>query len=297
MAQKQAQEAAERARQLATQASVKAMAFAEQAAEQAKVLADKAKNEAAQHKLFDLTVPTSNQQQAVEATPEECQRYGITEQLIEYVGSLTYSTFSDHNSNAPPTGKASEDSAFTMNPWQTRHALLMVEKVVQLHDLRFVLCPRRMSDEQFWKIYFELTRKYLPPQAFDPNAPLEPVPPPPPPAHAPRSSPASDTKALAQSPVASKPESRDHSPVSLKEEPLESCAWSDPVDVDLDEKELDELENDPELAAYLQEAMQLDDAAGLAGGVEDVSDLSDDVEDLDDYINQLDAELNDDEKK
>ncbi len=49
---------------------------------------------------------------------------------------------------------------------------------------------------------------------------------------------------------------------------------------------LAELENDAELEAYLQEALQIDKEDGEGS----------DVDDLDEYLNQLDAELDDDDE-
>ena len=46
--------------------------------------------------------------------------------------------------------------------------MLVVQSVKEINELRFVLCPKRMTDEQFWKIYFSLTKKQLPEAAFDP---------------------------------------------------------------------------------------------------------------------------------
>ncbi|GIL81492.1 hypothetical protein Vretimale_1010 [Volvox reticuliferus] len=54
------------------------------------------------------------------------------------------------------------------------------------------------------------------------------------------------------------------------------------------EADLDALEDDPELAAYLEEAL---DVAEEGGDGEGLSDLGSATDDLDDYINQLDAEL------
>lgn len=39
----------------------------------------------------------------------------------------------------------------------------------EINELRFVLCPKRMNDAQFWIVYFSLARKYMPPEAFDPG--------------------------------------------------------------------------------------------------------------------------------
>ncbi len=45
-----------------------------------------------------------------------------------------------------------------------------------MNELRFVLVPKRLTDEQFWSIYFALTRARLPKEAFDTSlqAPAEP---------------------------------------------------------------------------------------------------------------------------
>ena len=42
-------------------------------------------------------------------------------------------------------------------------------QVKEINELRFVLCPKRMNDAQFWIVYFSLARKYMPPEAFDPG--------------------------------------------------------------------------------------------------------------------------------
>ena len=47
-----------------------------------------------------------------------------------------------------------------------------------MNELRFVLVPKRLTDEQFWSIYFALTRARLPKEAFD--ASLQAPPPEPP---------------------------------------------------------------------------------------------------------------------
>ena len=39
----------------------------------------------------------------------------------------------------------------------------------EINELRFVLCPKRMNDAQFWMVYFTLAKKYLPAEAFDPE--------------------------------------------------------------------------------------------------------------------------------
>lgn len=36
-----------------------------------------------------------------------------------------------------------------------------------MNELRFVLVPKRLTDQQFWGIYFAVTRSRLPAEAFD----------------------------------------------------------------------------------------------------------------------------------
>ncbi len=46
--------------------------------------------------------------------------------------------------------------------------MLVVQVVKEINELRYVLCPKRMTDAQFWQIYFQLAHKYLPEDAWDP---------------------------------------------------------------------------------------------------------------------------------
>ena len=57
---------------------------------------------------------------------------------------------------------------------QERHAMLVVQVVKEINELRYVLCPKRMTDVQFWQIYFRLADKYLPEEAADPDFKPEP---------------------------------------------------------------------------------------------------------------------------
>jgi hypothetical protein len=51
---------------------------------------------------------------------------------------------------------------------QEQHAMLVVQSTREINELRYVLCPKRMSDATFWQIYFALARKRLPDAAFEP---------------------------------------------------------------------------------------------------------------------------------
>lgn len=54
--------------------------------------------------------------------------------------------------------------------------MLVCLAVKEMNELRFVLVPKRLRDDQFWAIYFALTRSRLPPEAFDVSLQLLPEP-------------------------------------------------------------------------------------------------------------------------
>lgn len=178
---------AEVAQAQAKLAAASASKLAEQLGDQTKVLAEqastygKATAEQAQQRLKDLHLTeqldklaaSHHQQQGKAQGPSlaELREYGITPEFKDFVRSLTYSTFRDYPTEelviASPAS-TSRDMPYLL-PWQERHAMLVVQSVNEINELRFVLCPKRMTDEQFWKIYFNLTKKQLPENAFNPD--------------------------------------------------------------------------------------------------------------------------------
>ena len=52
--------------------------------------------------------------------------------------------------------------------------MLVVQVAKEIDELRYVLSPERMTDVQFWQIYFRLADKYLPEEATDPHFKPEP---------------------------------------------------------------------------------------------------------------------------
>ncbi|KAL6757124.1 hypothetical protein V8C86DRAFT_3135860 [Haematococcus lacustris] len=167
-----AQEVQERARELAAQATIQARHLAEQASVQAKVLAERAAEEA-NARLNSLVPGTvAGTPQASAADPSELQRYAVTDKLLELVSSMTYSLFSDTNMDelgaSLPLGAAAVQPGGEVRllAWQERHALLVLTSSPQLQHLRYALCPKRMSDVQFWQVYFSLVGHLLPPEAF-----------------------------------------------------------------------------------------------------------------------------------
>ncbi|KAK9824342.1 hypothetical protein WJX72_009558 [[Myrmecia] bisecta] len=115
----------------------------------------------------------------------ELEEYAITPEFREFIRSMTYSTFRGFPgqeveqlpAEARPASSSEQQQQQQqryLTPWQEHHAMLVTQCVKEINELRFVLCPKRMTDEQFWKIYFTLTRKYLPGAAFEAAPPEQP---------------------------------------------------------------------------------------------------------------------------
>ena len=175
-AQAQAKLAASSAGKLAEQLGDQTKVFAEQAS-----IFGKATAEQAQQRLKDLhlsehldKLAASHHQQPEEVkgpSLSELRLYGITPEFKDFVRSLTYSTFRDYpvdELDTFPSASTGREMHYLF-PWQERHAMLIVQAVKEINELRFVLCPKRMTDEHFWRIYFSLTKKQLPETAFDPT--------------------------------------------------------------------------------------------------------------------------------
>ena len=93
-----------------------------------------------------------------ESKKEELEAYGITPDFIDYIRSLNYNAFKD----AAEKNVIEDSESLELNKWQLRHAMLVVRVVQEINELRFVLCPRYMPDEHFWKHYFILAEDHLP---------------------------------------------------------------------------------------------------------------------------------------
>jgi hypothetical protein len=105
-------------------------------------------------------------------TDADLEAYGITPDFRDFIRSLNYSVFRDYP--APPSPQGGEGGAGSpgagetsvppppLNPWQARHASLVVRSVLEVDQLRYILCPRYMTDERFWTVYFALAARNLP---------------------------------------------------------------------------------------------------------------------------------------
>ncbi|KAM7271063.1 hypothetical protein ACFE04_030277 [Oxalis oulophora] len=93
------------------------------------------------------------------------EQLGVTTQLIDHVKSFTLNTFinlrpqvqEDNNEEIGAKGNVRKD----LSEWQEKHAMLVLSVVKELSQLRFRLCPGRLTEQQFWRIYFMLVKSYI----------------------------------------------------------------------------------------------------------------------------------------
>ena len=60
----------------------------------------------------------------------------ITEDLRDFVSSLTYASFHDYDESAV------RDADGPLEPWQVQHATAILKECPELENLRYVLCPK-----------------------------------------------------------------------------------------------------------------------------------------------------------
>ncbi|KAK9684446.1 hypothetical protein RND81_10G210800 [Saponaria officinalis] len=97
---------------------------------------------------------------------EELHKFGVTEELKDFVQSITFDTFKDFPlpddsevSDIPTVSNVQQD----LTQWQARHATLMLTTVKEISKLRYELCPRIMKERKFWRIYFLIVNSHVAP--------------------------------------------------------------------------------------------------------------------------------------
>ncbi|KAJ0986862.1 hypothetical protein J5N97_005218 [Dioscorea zingiberensis] len=96
----------------------------------------------------------------------DLERFGITDELREFVKGITLSTFRNfpmedepEMSEVPTVSNVRQD----LSEWQARHATLVLSTVKEISKFRYELCPRYMKERKFWRIYFILVNNYVAP--------------------------------------------------------------------------------------------------------------------------------------
>ncbi|EEF47692.1 conserved hypothetical protein [Ricinus communis] len=159
----------------------RAKVFAEEAAKKSQTLTSSS------NKIADLVAETAKKSKelALEASKkadqlknsrsetsrsdpnQELRKFGVTDDLRDFVKGLTSSTFQ----NFPIQDEAEVSDVATtgsnvrkdLNEWQERHATLVLTNVKQISKLRYELCPRVMKERRFWRIYFTLVSTHVAP--------------------------------------------------------------------------------------------------------------------------------------
>nr|CAD1839154.1 unnamed protein product [Ananas comosus var. bracteatus] len=101
-----------------------------------------------------------------EKDEEEEAEFGVTDQLLEFVKTFTVDTFKSFPLHDPAASEPLDGSSHVrkdLTDWQQRHALLLLSKAKEIAKLRYVLCPRHLKDNEFWRIYFLLVKSYVAP--------------------------------------------------------------------------------------------------------------------------------------
>ncbi|XP_074317115.1 uncharacterized protein LOC141653292 [Silene latifolia] len=147
-------ETAKRSKDLAAEASIQIKAEALKRADQIKSLS-----------LLDNSV-VSLDKTADTVSSEELNDFGVTEELRDFVQSITFDTFKDFPlpddaevSDVPTVSNVQQD----LTKWQARHATLVLSTVKEISKLRYDLCPRIMKERKFWRIYFLIVNSHVAP--------------------------------------------------------------------------------------------------------------------------------------
>ncbi|EPS67775.1 hypothetical protein M569_07001, partial [Genlisea aurea] len=84
---------------------------------------------------------------------------GVTEEVVAFARDIAIhpETWMDF----PLLENDGDFDEFDMSDEQQEHALAVEQRAPRLAALRMELCPRHMSDDQFWKIYFVLVHTRL----------------------------------------------------------------------------------------------------------------------------------------
>ncbi|KAL3512404.1 hypothetical protein ACH5RR_025121 [Cinchona calisaya] len=156
-------EASKYSKEFAAEASKKSMEIAAEAFKRADQI--KSQLPPAAVALSNL-VETSSPTAATAVSEADLVRFGVTEELRDFVKGITINTFRDfpleddsEMSDIPAVSNVRQDLA----EWQEKHAKLVLATVNEIRKLRYELCPRVMKERKFWRIYFMLVSSHVDP--------------------------------------------------------------------------------------------------------------------------------------
>lgn len=156
-------EASKRSKEIAAEASKRSKEIATEASKRADQIRLEAAKRAGAIKSLAENISLSETMRKEE---EDLERFGVTEELREFVQHITLSTFRDFPlqddsevSDIPTESNVRKD----LNEWQVKHASLVLSTVKEISMLRYELCPRVMKERKFWRIYFILVNSHVEP--------------------------------------------------------------------------------------------------------------------------------------
>ncbi|XP_047088635.1 uncharacterized protein LOC124700586 [Lolium rigidum] len=100
---------------------------------------------------------------AAPSAAEEEEELGVTPQLLDFLRTLSPDAFKSSALQLPAEAAGGE-----LSYWQQRHDVLVLARAKELATIRYDLWPRHMKDEQFWTLYFLLSRSYILPYELRP---------------------------------------------------------------------------------------------------------------------------------
>ncbi|XP_068637828.1 protein DOS2-like isoform X2 [Aristolochia californica] len=111
-----------------------------------------------------IPLQISTSETAAGTEQSELEKFGVTDELREFVRGITISTFQDfpmedepEMSEVPAVSNVRQD----LTQWEARHATLVLSTVKEISRLRYELCPRHMKERKFWRIYFILVNSHV----------------------------------------------------------------------------------------------------------------------------------------
>ncbi|KAI9169569.1 hypothetical protein LWI28_014260 [Acer negundo] len=161
-------ETAKKSKELAFEASKKADEIKTAALKQADQIPIKSFTDIIPTQFSSLSsIAASSSSSVPVISDSELRKFGVTDDLREFVKGLTSSTFQ----NFPVQDEAEMSDVSTtasnvrkdLTEWQERHATLVLTTVKGISKLRYELCPRVMKERKFWKIYFTLVSTHVSP--------------------------------------------------------------------------------------------------------------------------------------
>ncbi|XAR63843.1 hypothetical protein NMG60_11023960 [Bertholletia excelsa] len=176
-------EASKRSKEIAAEASRRADLFKVEASKHAELIKVEASKRADQIKAEALKradqiksqipatslsslVDTSSERGATALQPADLEKFGLTDDLRDFIKGITINTFRDFPladdseiADTPTVSNVRQD----LTEWQEKHAKLVLSTVKEVSKLRYELCPRVMKERKFWKIYFILVNSHVAP--------------------------------------------------------------------------------------------------------------------------------------